>query len=116
MAPEVIVGRGYTASADIWSLGVMLYEFVCGCLPFGDGLIIEDGILDAVLANDLKLPVHKVDPASMDLIQKLLVKRSKRRLGSGWRGWDDIKQHEFFGESSAGESASLGASGGNELF
>lgn len=37
MAPEVIEGKGYSLEADIWSLGIVLYEMVCGQLPFGEG-------------------------------------------------------------------------------
>ena len=36
MAPEVIEGKGYGLSADLWSIGVMIYEFVCGLVPFGE--------------------------------------------------------------------------------
>jgi cGMP-dependent protein kinase len=38
MAPEVILGKGYSLSADYWSIAIMMYEFVCGKTPFGDGL------------------------------------------------------------------------------
>jgi len=35
MAPEVFEGKGYSFEADIWSLGCLLYEFLCYGLPFG---------------------------------------------------------------------------------
>ena len=38
MAPEVILGKGYTFKVDFWSIAIMTYEFLCGKTPFGDGL------------------------------------------------------------------------------
>lgn len=36
MAPEIIEGKGYTTFSDVWSVGVCLYEFLCGGVPFGE--------------------------------------------------------------------------------
>jgi calcium-dependent protein kinase len=41
MAPEVFQ-RCYTEQADVWSTGVMLYEMVCGQLPFNLGNTCEE--------------------------------------------------------------------------
>ncbi len=35
MAPEVIAGKGYTFTVDLWSLGIMLFEFLTGFVPYG---------------------------------------------------------------------------------
>lgn len=34
MAPEVMLGKGYSYSADLYSLGIILYEFYCGDVPY----------------------------------------------------------------------------------
>ena len=36
MAPEVILGDFYSFEIDYWSIGVCLYDFCCGILPFGE--------------------------------------------------------------------------------
>ena len=34
MPPEVILGDGYCVFSDVWALGIVAFEFVCGFLPF----------------------------------------------------------------------------------
>ena len=38
MAPEVIMGDYYSFEIDYWSIGVCLYEFYCGNIPFGENV------------------------------------------------------------------------------
>ena len=56
MAPEVMKGKGYTFAVDIWTLGVVLYEFVCGSLPFGDDMDDPYEIHNVVMSTELKYP------------------------------------------------------------
>lgn len=38
IAPEIIQGKGYGFPVDLWSVGICLYEFICGNVPFAENL------------------------------------------------------------------------------
>jgi cGMP-dependent protein kinase len=56
MAPEMITGKGYECSVDHWSLGIMVYEFLCGGVPFGDDLEEPYEIYERILTGELTYP------------------------------------------------------------
>merc|ERR1719162_2438697 len=89
MAPEVVEGHGYTISVDVWSLGVMLYEFVCGRLPFGDNMEDDGEILASVMGDPLEFPSKYNDSAGKNLMKGLLDKDPITRLGAGVTGFAD---------------------------
>lgn len=54
MAPEVFIHKGYSYSADLWSLGIIFYELLAGRNPFID-VDTEDmkEIYDQIMGNPL---------------------------------------------------------------
>lgn len=36
MAPEIIMGEGYSFQVDFWSIAICIYEFLCGRVPYGE--------------------------------------------------------------------------------
>ena len=36
LAPEMLKREAYSASVDVWALGVISFILLCGCLPFDD--------------------------------------------------------------------------------
>jgi serine/threonine protein kinase len=77
VAPEVIAERGYTAAADIWSAGVLLYAMVVAALPF-TGHDLSTLLNDIITASPV-IPMH-LSPELRDLIQRLLVKDPDHRI------------------------------------
>lgn len=81
MAPEQVEGRVVDARADVFAMGVILYELATGCRPFQAGSAA--GIASAVLRDD-PAPLAQVRPElPADLarvIRRCLEKNSNRRI------------------------------------
>jgi serine/threonine-protein kinase ULK/ATG1 len=54
MAPEVLRGENYTTKADIWSLGVVLYEMLFGVCPFQSKSIAM--LISTINSSEITLP------------------------------------------------------------
>ena len=80
LPPEMVEGRDHDAAVDVWSLGVLAYEFLCGVPPFeAEG---HSETYKRILRVDLHFPSH-VSSAARDMIGALLVKEPKNRLPLG---------------------------------
>lgn len=51
MAPEIILGKGYTFSVDWWSFGIMIYEMLSGKLPYGESIDDPYSVYQEILRN-----------------------------------------------------------------
>jgi len=122
MSPEQIVGRPFDHRADIFSLGLVLYEMLTGVRPFAGDDLPE---LTFKVANlSATPPSHIVPslPALVDLIvARALKKNPEERYASAsdfardlWAAIPDVKVAEA-GRLARAESTTipLGAEGGN---
>jgi serine/threonine-protein kinase len=65
-APEQILGGPIGAAADIYSLGVMLYELASGQLPFGKRGLSRTALEHAVLHGDARRITRSLGPRDGD--------------------------------------------------
>ena len=70
MAPEILMGENYDSKADIWSMGVVLFELLFGYCPFEDRNI---GLLIKRMEDDPLVIPWKLNPVH-DTVLQLLVK------------------------------------------
>lgn len=94
-APEIIKSKGYTFLVDYWSLGVCLYQFLTGNLPFGEKEQNPLDIFKAILTQEFTFPVNFQNENAIALTKQLLDKRPNRRLGS-FQSFETLKNHKFF--------------------
>ncbi|KAM5266440.1 microtubule-associated serine/threonine-protein kinase 2 isoform 7-T7 [Hipposideros larvatus] len=94
IAPEVILRQGYGKPVDWWAMGIILYEFLVGCVPFfGD---TPEELFGQVISEEIVWPEgdDALPPDAQDLTSKLLHQNPLQRLGTG--SAYEVKQHPFF--------------------
>ncbi|XP_015594405.1 microtubule-associated serine/threonine-protein kinase 3 isoform X2 [Cephus cinctus] len=95
IAPEVILRQGYGKPVDWWSMGIILYEFLIGCVPFfGD---TPEELFAHTVNDDIEWPDEDDWPVQLeakDIITALLQQSPRDRLGTG--GSHEVKDHPYF--------------------
>ncbi|KAH0787482.1 AGC family protein kinase [Histomonas meleagridis] len=92
-APEMILGQSHTFTADYWSLGSILYEFLVGEPPFPGDSSTE--IFQKTLKGHYNEEnLSEFSDEVQDLIHKLLCLDPNKRIGS--KSIDEIKSHKWF--------------------
>ncbi|KAJ5907736.1 cAMP-dependent protein kinase type 2 [Penicillium taxi] len=96
LAPEVVSSKGYNKSVDWWSLGILIFEMLCGFTPFWDsGSPVK--IYENILRGKVKYPPYLHDDA-VDLLSQLITADLTKRLGNLHGGPSDVKNHAWFSE------------------
>ncbi len=84
LSPEVIGGEPATVQSDLYALGVVLYEALCGVTPFAP--LEPEGTMQAILTLDAGRPAG-VDDALWEVLSMLLSRDPRQRGTADSLSW-----------------------------
>uniref|UniRef100_A0A8C3TP72 non-specific serine/threonine protein kinase n=1 Tax=Catharus ustulatus TaxID=91951 RepID=A0A8C3TP72_CATUS len=87
MSPELVEERPYDHTADLWSVGCILYELFVGTPPFYTNSIFQ--LVSLILKDPVKWP-ENMSPVFKSFLQGLLMKDPHQRLS-----WPELLSHPF---------------------
>jgi serine/threonine protein kinase len=94
MAPEQAMGQEVGPGTDLYSVGVMAFEFFVGRVPFSD---TEEPM--AVLMRQVSDPIPparslnpEIDQSISDWIERMVTKDPDERTGSADQAWDEFEE------------------------
>uniref|UniRef100_A0A673BMJ6 non-specific serine/threonine protein kinase n=1 Tax=Sphaeramia orbicularis TaxID=375764 RepID=A0A673BMJ6_9TELE len=93
LAPEVLEDNDYGRAVDWWGLGVVMYEMMCGRLPFYNQ--DHERLFELILMEEIRFPKN-LAPEAKALLAGLLKKDPKQRLGGGPDDAKEVMSHKFF--------------------
>lgn len=101
LPPEMIENKDHDHAVDIWALGVLAYEFLCGSPPFeAEG---HSETYRRIVKVDLRFPAH-VSPDARDFISRLLKKDPRQRMPL-----ERVKFHPWIVRNAGAEGAPTAA-------
>lgn len=93
IAPEIILSNGHNKAADIWSLGVLIFEMLTDANPFYQRKMDQMDLFRAIVNCRWKIPTGcTVSPEARDLLTQILVLDPEDRLVSDL----EIRDHAWF--------------------
>lgn len=93
LAPEVLEDVDYGRAVDWWGTGVVMYEMICGRLPFYNR--DHDILFTLILMEEVRFP-RNISPEARNLLSGLLAKSPAQRLGGCREDVQAIQAHPFF--------------------
>jgi hypothetical protein len=74
MSPEQILGESIDARSDVFSLGVVLYQLVCGARPFERGDETEPRATAHRIRRDPPIPLHRRAPDVPLALERIIMR------------------------------------------
>lgn len=114
MAPEMLMNMGYDVSVDVWAVGVLIFEMICGYAPFSsdsNGIKVDAAAtMKNIMNQTVLIPQWLWDSndgeETIRMIRSLLIKAPINRLGCGSQGgiltlfrhswFENIDQNEIY--------------------
>uniref|UniRef100_A0A8C0KPN4 non-specific serine/threonine protein kinase n=1 Tax=Canis lupus dingo TaxID=286419 RepID=A0A8C0KPN4_CANLU len=90
---KVLEDNDYGRAVDWWGLGVVMYEMMCGRLPFYNQ--DHERLFELILMEEIRFP-RTLSPEAKSLLAGLLKKDPKQRLGGGPSDAREVMEHRFF--------------------
>uniref|UniRef100_A0A8C8CMZ2 non-specific serine/threonine protein kinase n=1 Tax=Oncorhynchus tshawytscha TaxID=74940 RepID=A0A8C8CMZ2_ONCTS len=90
---QVLEDNDYGRAVDWWGLGVVMYEMMCGRLPFYNQ--DHERLFELILMEEIRFPKN-LAPEGRALLSGLLKKDPKQRLGGGPDDAKEVMSHKFF--------------------
>lgn len=61
LAPELIKSEPYSYPVDWWSLGILIFELICGLTPFYTGKEDPTSMYGHITTKQIQFPTHRHD-------------------------------------------------------
>ena len=104
IAPEILLGKGYSFPCDYWSIGVCIFYIYFGTLPFGNKAIELFDIYKEIIEKEPDFPFECPNDIKM-LINGLLCKKPSLRINNIEKvqelnffkdfHWEDLKKFKI---------------------
>lgn len=90
MSPQILCHENYTTKSDVWSMGLIYYEMLCGKTPWPARDQLD------LIQNIKKMPIRfpfdvKISDVSKEFIKGCLQHEEKNRFG-----WEEIFNHPIY--------------------
>ncbi|XP_056136007.1 cGMP-dependent protein kinase 1 [Lampris incognitus] len=95
MAPEILLNKGHSVSADVWSLGIFVFELLSGSFPFNSPGPMQTFAASVRGIDQVDFP-KTISESAAGLIRMLCRNNPAERLGSQRNGAKDILKHKWF--------------------